>query len=334
MTELQKPERNEKDQDYGRASEVAKDGPTSRVAERLRIADQIRSMLMRADMPGGTEGSALEMLATELNGLERGLRANPVTATREQTAEGNANHDTGPQANNPETPELSKCEDCGGSRILHSLNGIDWVHCPFCTGKANPSPPTQPDQPTGTIFDLDIFREKLERRANSVEGSTTTNVFEPYGEVQTGDRMAEELRGIAAELKTLIDNCMKQYVHTAQPVPIQGEGPYRFGDSIYIGEHGRLDGTTPLIGYREPAIANAAWKEGHQAGASSRDQVVEAAAVQKIVAYMFEEAGRARSDGYPNIAHAYETAASMLENSKNLITVLNPNSETEKPNHD
>ncbi len=72
--------------------------------------------------------------------------------------------------------------------------------------------PIPEDKPTGTIFDLDLFRERLERRANVVEASTAVNTAEPYGEVQVGKFLAKELREIATDLKTLIDNCHKEYI--------------------------------------------------------------------------------------------------------------------------
>jgi hypothetical protein len=74
--------------------------------------------------------------------------------------------------------------------------------------------------PTGTIFELDMFRERLERRASSVDGSTT---WDENGEVQTGNMLAAELREAAAELKALIDNVQAQYcppAPTAEPIEV------------------------------------------------------------------------------------------------------------------
>ena len=202
--------------------------------------------------------------------------------------------------------EAEKCEDCVDG-IVSRREGF--FPCRTChgTGKSPTAPQEEP--PTGTIFELDLFREKLERRADSVEGSTTTNVSKPYGEVQTGDRLAKELRDIAAELKTLIDNCQKQYVH-AEPNPSpptpSPEGPYRRGDEINI--------PTPTGGGRilslqsDVDIANAAWIEGHKAGQTIPDGVVEAA--KALVA---DQYGLSPAERTPNV-ELWNNLAAALDN--------------------
>lgn len=90
-------------------------------AERVGIADQIRSMLLRADMPGGTEGTALEMLATEMNGLERGLRANPAAALKSSPSlEGSGAVVIDAEVRH----EMAEMDDCGYAELAPAFT---WV---------------------------------------------------------------------------------------------------------------------------------------------------------------------------------------------------------------
>jgi hypothetical protein len=67
----------------------------------------------------------------------------------------------------------------------------------LAANQSSPTPIEQGgEQPTGTIFDLDVYRERLEKIA------TGYRVDSPIHQVYTT---------IAADLQPLIDNCMKQY---------------------------------------------------------------------------------------------------------------------------
>lgn len=80
------------------------------------------------------------------------------------------------------------------------------------------------DRPTGTIFELDLFREKLQRLGDQhVSDATVWRDTASGGETR---RRGDELRQLATELKTLIDNCQAQYVdrHPA-PEPLEDSTP-------------------------------------------------------------------------------------------------------------
>ena len=64
------------------------------------------------------------------------------------------------------------------------------------------SEPSAADKPTGTIFELDMFRERMERLA---------------GERFSAERYDDLMYELAAELKDLIDNCQAQYCPNGAP---------------------------------------------------------------------------------------------------------------------
>lgn len=322
MSELQKPERNEKNQDYGRASEVAKDGPSPRVAEWEPIHEairQIESTLTEVDhieneCGGGLTGlrNAHVVQQAALNDLRDKLIAAIVAATREE-AKSEANHDAGENESSTDKPKFpnqnlaqpettqedlgepekcedteSVCSDCGE----HPKKWRGWgetcenIECSGTYGKANPSPP---------------------RRVDTSQVNAVIRSAQGHGP-------ATSKQG-AADLKNLAESVAR----AAQPVPIQGEGPYRVemrdghGGPICVlvgpaYEHGVELDDQPLNAFA--VVANAA----HQAGASSKDQVVEAAA-----AVVFASKHRAHD---PIALHR------LIQ--EDLATALNPNSETEK----
>lgn len=278
------------------------------------------------------------------------------------------------------TPDTEKCEDCYAYHYDDVLIGHETCDRPNCPGKANPSPPTQPDRPTGTIFELDLFRERMERKA-----ANERLVVEPMTGEEAAAHIGNTLEALAAELKTLIDNCMKQYGNPSPPIPVPiqgegswkivrrpskvdgyldrwfvcgdveiqldawmkdeaepgshpekwvmghgekdlielasaayqaganstGEGPYKDGDEMTVKLAGE-DYTFPLHGNAVIAANVAAY----QAGAKSKDQVVEAAA---------EVVADANEIGFG----LYEVTGKAI---RNLATALNNEQESEKEN--
>ena len=81
-----------------------------------------------------------------------------------------------------------------------------WWQCEDCGGDDT----QQHDcKPSGTIFELDMFRERMERHYN-----LDTLTGHENSDVRT---MAAKGRDDAAELKTLIDNCQAQYAPNGAP---------------------------------------------------------------------------------------------------------------------
>ncbi|MBS3928028.1 MAG: hypothetical protein KGZ65_06150 [Sphingomonadales bacterium] len=82
------------------------------------------------------------------------------------------------------------------------------------TRKLNPPAATNPTpegpKPTGTIFELDMFRERLERLAADWRRAPKPRPWSEYDRAL--DRCGNIAGDFAAELKTLIDNCTEQYV--------------------------------------------------------------------------------------------------------------------------
>ena len=124
----------------------------------------------------------------------------------------------------------------------------------------------------------------------------------------------------------------------AQPVPIQGEGPYKVERRISNMDNAQVyvltgptitadEYLTPSFPYAAAKDLNAAYLEGHQAGASSKDQVVEAA--EEMVSELgdFRRWFGGRTDAYEIWQ---EFNQSLNKPTNKLAAALNPNSETEK----
>lgn len=65
------------------------------------------------------------------------------------------------------------------------------------------------ETPTGTIFELDMFRERLARQSAAYHDKR-------FPSMVTSSAVGREFAERAAELKTLIDNVMAQYCPTGK----------------------------------------------------------------------------------------------------------------------
>ena len=241
-----------------------------------------------------------------------------------------------------ELQKPEKCEDCGGEGKVFieagHFGGRMW-ECESCkgTGKANPSPPTQvkpqtirdqinagdellageglsdspPTQPESVTIrvDVDVDANKARFPANYVQAALT--------ETMVTHDPDHAIRGF--------------HVEAAQPVPIQGEryapqlewqhdpnAQWRVRDNLldeFVGLH---------YSDEQAAIrtANRFNELNDQAGASSKDQVVEAA---ELAAFQLDNIAGMAKHALPEV-----TAKDILAVKDNLATALNP----KEANHD
>lgn len=97
-----------------------------------------------------------------------------------------------------------KCDGCGYAteQISPGANIINERCCKCFAGFM---------RPIGTIFELDLFRERLEWFAATFGTD----------EEKRSEYVGKHLQDLAAELKTLIDNCREQYVPALAADPVQ-----------------------------------------------------------------------------------------------------------------
>jgi hypothetical protein len=239
--------------------------------------------------------------------------------------------------------EPEKCGDCDGTGDdrandeipCRDCDGNGWID----TGKANPSPPTQPEdiethkQMFGTAF---VYDGHL-LDPSKVEVHTAQPVpiqGEGQCSVSSGDTNGEaccERCGGDRKLHTVVQPKVSgfkepvEYVHDKRPCPRcaydgseKGEATY-YAKGLNVMER-RSDGDKPVIAvaYRSEAEPAAALLNRLQAGASSKDQVVEAAEE------LLEVRSRIGDFTATEQRERFDKAAA------NLATALNLNSETEK----
>jgi hypothetical protein len=102
------------------------------------------------------------------------------------------------------------------TRTGKRLNNAAYSEAAAAEIAANQSPPTPieqgGEQPTGTIFELDLFRERLEFQLEDLLDDFTTEFLDNYDREELKRHAASKIKDIdVGRFKTLIDNCMKQY---------------------------------------------------------------------------------------------------------------------------
>ena len=220
-------ERNEKDQDYGRASEVAKDGPSPRVAEWQPIEtapykDFVEVLLLVDDSPligqwlpkttwnDGEQDGWYDQDSDKVNPTDwMPLPKRPATKSE-------VNHDAGENESSTDKP----CPNCHAYHQDDVLIEHETCDRPNCTGKANPSPPTQPDREKKIIVDWHL----------NGDGRAYIAVGDKIFDFENGDDDTPIIEAIKYALTEAFLSGVTFTVNraiqppVAQPVPIQGEG--------------------------------------------------------------------------------------------------------------